>query len=63
MSWVDEFHVQLIALQQEADRWRELCNKLADDLSRSTWCINGGSYRSLTEWKEMTGGESGASAA
>lgn len=54
MSWVDEFHVQLIELERAVEKWRELANRLANDLSRSTWCTNGGSYRSLQEWKEMS---------
>lgn len=28
MSWVDEYHVKLIALEQDRDRWKNLCHKM-----------------------------------
>jgi hypothetical protein len=32
MSWVDEFHIQLIALEQERDRWREIAYLFAESV-------------------------------
>lgn len=28
MSWVDEFHVRAIALEQDRDRWRKVASQL-----------------------------------
>ena len=30
MSWIDEYHVKLIALEQERDRWKQVADLFAD---------------------------------
>lgn len=40
MSWVDEFHVRVIALEQDRDRWRKLTEQVMEAYACCSLCID-----------------------